>query len=84
MRADCALWAGHEKSTDCLREFDEVLTAYSASACANRARQILDWPPDQRDRLLPMAVMLARKAVTKEPDNPEYQDVLEKALQLQQ
>ncbi len=72
MRADCALWAGHDKSTDYLREFDEVLTAYDASACANRARQIIDWPPDQRDRLLPMALLLARKAVENEPDNVDF------------
>ena len=84
MRADCALWAGHEKSADYLRAFDEVLTAYDASACANRARQIIDWPPDQRDRLLPVAQMLARKAVAKEPRNLEYRSVLEKTIQLQQ
>ncbi len=76
MRADCALWAGHDKSTDYLREFDEVLTAYNASACASRARQILNWPPNQRDRLLPLALLLARKAAEKEPENANFQKIL--------
>jgi tetratricopeptide (TPR) repeat protein len=80
MRADCALWAGHDKSADYLREFDEVLTAYDASACANRARQIIDWPPDQRDRLLPLVLMLVRKAVEKEPKNPDFQRTLSEVL----
>ena len=80
MRADCALWAGHEKSADYLREFDEVLTAYDASACANRARQILNWPPLQRERLLPLAKFLARKAVEKVPENADFQKTLSEAI----
>ena len=80
MRADCALWSGHDKSAGYLRDFEEVLTAYNASACANRARQILNWPADQRDRLLPMALMFARKAVKKEPENPDFQSILNEAL----
>jgi tetratricopeptide (TPR) repeat protein len=80
MRADCALWAGHDKSADYLQEFDEVLAAYNASACANRAKQILNWPPDQRDRLLPLVLLLARKAVEKEPENPDFQKVLDETL----
>ncbi|MHC4682162.1 MAG: hypothetical protein ACYTEK_26150, partial [Planctomycetota bacterium] len=80
MRADCALWAGHDKSTDYLREFEEILTAYNASACANRAKQILNWPSQQRDRLLPIACMLVKKAVEKKPGNPDFQRTLDEAL----
>ncbi|MBN1508403.1 MAG: hypothetical protein JW955_16260, partial [Sedimentisphaerales bacterium] len=81
-RADCALWTGDEKAAEYLHEFDRVLSVCDASGCASHARRILDWPREQRDRLLPLALMLARKAVTEEPDNREYQDVLEKALEL--
>lgn len=80
-RADCALWTGHEEASNYLREFDRVLTSYNASACASRARRILGWPPDQRNRLLPMAQMLARKAIAKEPENAEYRALLERASQ---
>jgi len=75
-RADCALWIGDEKASQYLQEFDRVLTTYNAEACARRAKRILDWPPAQRDRLLLMAQLLARKAVDKEPDNPEYRRLL--------
>ena len=80
MRADCALWAGHEKATEYLHEFDCVLTSYNALACAIRAKQILNWPPDQCKRLLPLAQMFARKAVEKEPENPDFQKILSEAL----
>jgi len=79
-RADCALWTGHEKAAEYLQEFADVLTDYDAPACAMRARQILEWPPDQRDRLLPMAVMLARKAIEKEPENANSLMTLGEAL----
>ncbi|MFC1792002.1 protein kinase [Planctomycetota bacterium] len=68
-RAEGALWAGHEKATEYLHEFDRVLISYNASACANQAKRILNWPSDQCKRLLPLAQMFARKAVEKEPDN---------------
>ena len=72
MRADCALWTGHEKANEYLQEFDRVLSVYNVSACANRAKRILSWPPHQRKRLLPLAQMFARKAVEKKPDNVDF------------
>jgi tetratricopeptide (TPR) repeat protein/predicted Ser/Thr protein kinase len=82
-RADCALWTSHEKAPEYLGEFDRILTAYNASACASRAKRILDWPPGQRNRLLPVAQMLARKAIAKEPENAEYRTLLHRALERQ-
>ena len=41
-------------------------------ACANRAKQILSWPPHQQEKLLPLAQLFARKAVEKEPDNVDF------------
>ena len=79
-RADCALWSGHEKAIEYLKEFDDVLTAYNALACSNRAKRILNWPAQQRDRLLPLVLMLAGKAVKKEPENPDFQRTLGDAL----
>jgi len=79
-RTEGALWAGHEKATEYLQEFDRVLTNYNASACANRAKRILDWPSLQCERLLPLAQMLARKAVEKEPENLDFQRILMDAL----
>ncbi len=82
-RADCALWTADGNATEYLEQFDRVLTVYNAPACASRAKRLLNSPPEQRDRLLPMAVLLARKAVAKEPENPEYRQVLAEALQSQ-
>jgi len=79
-RAEGALWAGDDKAVEYLREFDEVLTAYNALACANRAKRILNWPSQQCKKLLPFAQMLARKAVEKEPENPVFQRILNEAL----
>jgi len=72
MRADCALWTDHEKSNEYLQEFDRVLSVYNASACANRAKRILSWPPHQRKRFLPLAQMFTRKAIEKKPENIDY------------
>jgi hypothetical protein len=80
LRADCALWMDHENATEYLREFDRVLTVYNALACANAAQHILDSPREARDRLLPLALLLARKAVAKEPDNAVYQGILDAAI----
>jgi len=82
-RTAFALWLGPAKAIEYLQQFDDVLTAYNASACASRVKRILGRPPPQCGRLLPPALMLAPKAVVKEPENPEYRQVLEKALQSQ-
>lgn len=34
----------------------------------------------QRDRLLPLVLMLAHKAIEKEPENPDFQRILNEAL----
>jgi tetratricopeptide (TPR) repeat protein len=78
-----ALWMDHAKANDYLRQFNEILSPYNAVDCANEARRMLYATPEMRDRLLPLALLLIRKAVEKEPDNPEYQKVLNKALQIQ-
>jgi hypothetical protein len=80
LRADCALWMGHENAAEYLREFDRVLTVYNALACANAAQHILDSPREARDRLVPLALLLARKAVEKEPGNADYQKTLDAAI----
>ncbi len=67
-RAYCALWMRHEKAATYLQEFERVLTAYDARGCADRAQHVLRCPPEERDRLLPLALLFARKAVTKEPN----------------
>lgn len=82
-RADCGLWTGDEKASEYLDEFDRVLTTYSAEACASRAKRILDWPPQQRDRLLPMAALLARKAAAKEPETADYRTLVHRVLERQ-
>ncbi len=41
---------------------------------------MLDATPELRDRLLPLALLLARKAVEKEPENPDFLRTLGKAF----
>jgi len=81
-RADCALWTGHGRANEYLQEFDRALTRYDAPACANRAKQILNWPLQQRDRLVPLALLLTRKALAKDPNNPDYAELLHVALKV--
>jgi tetratricopeptide (TPR) repeat protein len=72
VRADCALWMGHEKADEYLQEFEQVLPPYNAGDCANEAYWMVQAAPEVRDRLLPLALLLSRKAVEKEPDNPDF------------
>jgi len=83
VRADCALWTGHEKTHEYLQQFEQALPPYNAANCAHEARWMLAAAPELRDRLLPLALLLARKAVEKEPENAEFQTILAQAQKWQ-
>jgi tetratricopeptide (TPR) repeat protein len=80
LRADCALWMDHPKAAEYLQQFEQVLPPYRAANCAREARWMLDATPELRDRLLPLALILARKAVEKEPENADFLRTLGEAL----
>ena len=80
LRADCALWMDHPKAAEYLQQFEQVLPPYNAADCAREARWMLDATPELRDKLLPLALLLARKAVEKEPENADFLRTLGKAL----
>jgi len=80
LRADCALWMGHPKAAEYLQQFEQVLPPYNAADCAREARWMLDASPEVRDRLLPLALLLARKAVEKEPENADFLTIRGEAL----
>ena len=44
---------------------------------------MLDATPELRDRLLPLALLLARKAVEKEPKNADFLTILAQAQKWQ-
>jgi tetratricopeptide (TPR) repeat protein len=72
LRVYCALWMDHPKAAEYLHQFEQALPPYNAADCAREARQVLDATPELRDRLLPLALLLARKAVEKEPENADF------------
>ena len=80
LRADCALWMDHPKAAEYLQQFEQVLPPYNATDCAHEARWMLDATPELRDKLLPLALLLARKAVAKEPENADFLRTLGEAL----
>ena len=80
LRADCALWMDHPKAAEYLQQFEQALPPYNAADCAHEARWMLDATPELRDRLLPLALLLARKAVEKEPENADFLRILGEAL----
>jgi serine/threonine protein kinase/tetratricopeptide (TPR) repeat protein len=67
IRADAALWMGHEKAREYLEAFEEALKKqpFSVSGCSARAGTILGGPAELRERLLPLARMLMRKVAEK-------------------
>jgi serine/threonine protein kinase len=83
-RTDAALWIEDIRAPQFMEELERAFecTLYDADSCIARCRAILTGPPEYRDKLLPLALLLARKAVEKKPDNPKYQKVLEEVLQL--
>jgi len=83
VRADCALWTCHEKADEYLLEFEKVLPPYDAADCASEARWILNAAPEIQEKLLPLAQLLARKANEKDPKNLDYQELIEKASEMQ-
>jgi hypothetical protein len=80
LRADCALWMDHPKAAEYLQQFEQALPPYRAANCAREARRMLDATPELRDKLLPLALLLARKAVEKEPENADFLRTLGEAL----
>jgi len=83
LRADCALWMDHPKTAEYLQQFEQALPPYNAADCAREARWMLDAAPELRDKLLPLALLLARKAVEKEPENVDFQTILAQARKWQ-
>jgi hypothetical protein len=83
LRADCALWMDHPKAAEYLQQFEQALPPYRAANCAHEARWMLDATPELRNRLLPLALLLARKAVEKEPENADFQTILAQAQKWQ-
>jgi len=73
-RTDAALWIDDSRADEYLKELEAAFrrTPYHAEGCGARARAILSSPPEVRDRLAPLASLLARAAVAKDPDNPTY------------
>jgi hypothetical protein len=82
MRTICALLMGDERADEFLHQFEKVLAPYNADDCAHEAGWMLKAPRDISNKLLPLARLLAHKAVEKEPDNPEYKAVLDEVIQL--
>jgi tetratricopeptide (TPR) repeat protein len=80
LRVNGALWMDHPKAAEYLQQFEQVLPPYNAADCAHEARWMLDATPELRDRLLPLALLLARKAVEKEPENADFLMTLGEAL----
>ena len=53
------------------------------SSLSRQLVRMLDATPEPRDRLLPLALLLARKAVEKEPENVDFQTILAQARKWQ-
>ena len=81
-RTDAALWIQDNRATDYLKNLERVFqcTPHHADGCCQRAKAILSSPPKLRNRLLPLALLLARKAVEKEPENADFLRALGEAL----
>ncbi|MFC1603944.1 protein kinase [Planctomycetota bacterium] len=81
-RTDTALWIQDKRTTEYLEDLERVFrcTPYHADGCNQRAKAILSSSKELRDRLLPLALLLARKAVEKEPENAGFLRTLGEAL----
>jgi serine/threonine protein kinase/tetratricopeptide (TPR) repeat protein len=82
VRTDAALWIGDSRAPQFLEELERAFqcTPYHAGGCAARAQAILSSPTELRKRLLRLALLLARKAVEKEPENADFLMTMGEAL----
>jgi hypothetical protein len=80
LRAHCAVWMNHPQAAEYLRQFEQVLPPYNANDCEHEARRMLDAGPGVRGQLLPLALLLAHKAVEKEPENSVFLTTLGEAF----
>jgi hypothetical protein len=81
-RTDAALWINDGRAPQFPEELERAFhcTPYHARACIAYAQAILSSPPEIRDRLMPLAQLLARQAVAKDSNNPDFAKVLDDAL----
>ncbi|MHC4438446.1 MAG: protein kinase domain-containing protein [Planctomycetota bacterium] len=81
-RTDAALWIEDSRAPKFLEELERAFhcTPYDTSSCIARTQAILSAPHELRERLLPLALLLARKAVEKEPENADFLRTLGEAL----
>jgi len=81
-RTDAGLWIQDNQATEYLEELESAFQSmpYYADGCCSRAQEILSSPPELRDPYLPLALLLARKAVEKEPENSDFLRTLGEAL----
>lgn len=81
-RTDAALWINDSRAPQFLEELERAFrcTPHHAGGCIARAQAILSSPAELRDRLLPLALLLAHKAVEKEPENADFLRTLGEAL----
>jgi serine/threonine protein kinase len=82
MRTDWALWIGHKRTQEFLEEFDAAMKPehYSANSCVDFCALVLRSVPEIQKRLMPMILLMARKAVEKEPRNVDFLMTLGEAL----
>ena len=83
-RAVAALWIGHDQAALYLQEINHALerATYTAGECHAYARAVISSLSPVDVQLLPLAELLARKAVEKQPDNPDFQKTLDEILSL--
>ncbi|OHB74891.1 MAG: hypothetical protein A2Z25_10745 [Planctomycetes bacterium RBG_16_55_9] len=81
-RAAAALWIGHDQATLYLQEMNHALerASYSADECNAHARSVISSLSPAHVQLMPLAELLARKAVEKEPDNTDFRRTLDEVL----
>ena len=81
-RTDAALWIEDSQASSYLKDLERVFscTPYHAGSCNRRASAILSGIPEFRKKLLPLALLLARMAVEKEPENPDFRRIMSEAL----
>jgi len=81
-RTDAALWIEDGRASSYLKDLERVFrcTLYHADGCNRRASAILSGTPEFRKKLLPLALLLARMAIEKEPENPDFQRTMNEAF----